>query len=297
MALRPADIRTFAHWLSPDYLIPAAKDHGEGDPVLGAERAYMEVRGLLRNYARFMAWRDRGPVAGLGLANALRAMGYVGNYQPVVPLEEESDWRRTACAFWPDGVGGRIRGYVDVEVGKANDAKVYRSVMRALARVLIETPQANRAVLQGRVYQRTSEEIMLHVEGRADEVRSVILNPLGMNDRMLKRRLWRAFRGAVSAENHHLRPVAGMLMRAWAKTGFIASPAAAMVSPVGSVGVKMGTACLVPANGIPLSITVGENRDGVASIGLEADHRAFDATACGKIYEGFESLVPEYAHG
>lgn len=291
MPLGEADVRTIAAWLSPEYLIPAAREHGDGDPVRGAYDAYREVRGLIRNYARFVAHRDGERVAGLGLGLALRAMGYLGGPQPLGE-EIRSDWRATAEATFTDA-NCAMTGEVVVGVGNAPRTRASLAAMLAVSRLLVfHGGKVNRARLQRRVFERTSPEILVHVETEPDEIRSVMLVPAYVHPpHRLGRRWLRALRGLKRLEDHWLRPLASQLLRAWGSAGFIHSPAGAMVSLVGAAGVQRGWAPLFPANGIPLAFTVARC-GGDLVLGLTADHRVLDASACGLAYTFLQEEVP-----
>ncbi len=290
MPLRREDLRIIGHVLSPDYVVPAAEAYGKGDPVMGAAPAYREVHEVLRSYARYVAHRDREKVTGRGLAQALARMGYVNRTQPVLP-ERLSEWRETAAVAWEQS-SGAIPGWVEAEVGAVPYDRLTRAVVRSLSRVLSRNRRLNRAVLRGRVYQRQTTEIMLAVSPAPDDVRTVVLDPFADDDRRLKRAIFRALRVLREPDHHPLRVLAGPLLRAWLRAGFIASPAAAMVSPVGGVGVRGGFDALLRGNGVPLALAIGKVRDGRVTITVTADHRAFDADTLGPLYEALEQEVP-----
>lgn len=274
------------------------------DPVLGAWDAYRGLRREVRRLAREIARRERKPVAGTGLTLSLRAMGYVGRFQPVAPLGPEdplfgpgglTDWREAA----EDVLGSEVSipGGVWVEIGSARPVAVNMAAMQAVSEALTLYPWLNRARLRGRLYQRASGEIMVHTSPRLDVVRSVVLNPsarpgdLGStwND-------WtRSLRGMARVEGHWLQPLATRLLRAWCREGFIASPAGAMISPVGDGGgIEFGWAPLIPANGIPLAITVCAPADGKAFIGVRPDHRTVDARHLDPLYRHLKREIPAW---
>lgn len=295
MPLGEADARTIFHWLSPDYLIPAAEEHGQGDRVRGAYGAYREVRAMISEYSRYVAWRDDEPRANQGLGWALRAMGYLGGPQ-VLGEQVHADWRATAEATFTDA-SCAMMGECEVEIpsgsGPILQQKVNLAAMMAISRMLtFHAERLNRARLDGRVFQRFSPEILVHAEVEVDELRSVLVSPARVAPDRWRRTWLRALRGLTKLEAHWLRPLASQLLRAWGASGFINSPAGAMVSLVGSAGVPRGYAPLFPANGIPLAFTVGRARGGRCVIGMTADHRVVDGVACGLAYDYLEKEVP-----
>ena len=282
VGLRKADALTLGHWMSPDYMIPCAAEWGEGDPVMGAEGAFRETRDLIRSYARFIAHRDQELVSGLGLAQALRAMGYAGRYQRVTEMPR-GEWFPVASSFWAQG-GGDMSGYVEIPTWDKGQSFVDHSFIGVVSTMLHERRHLNRAFLQERLYQRWTPDVMVHVELSPDEIRSVVIRAHELGVREIKKRLIRAMRGVLTAEKHSFRMIAGQLLQNWAKRGLIASPAGAMVSLVGDSGVPRGRAPLVRTNGIPLSFTLGKVKDGRVIVGLTADHRALNGSHCGEIY-------------
>jgi hypothetical protein len=285
MHLRPADIQILGHWLSPDFVVPAALAHS-GDEVLGADGAYQEVRALIREYSRFVRQREQEPRASLGLASALRAMGYVGVFQPVHRVS--SDWLETSVAMWGEA-RGEINGWTDpIEVGDVRQSTINRAVVRVLGILFDREPGLNLAVLRGRVYQRTTPHLMIHTEARGIEgPRSYVLDPRGLDDADLRVKMRKARVGILEAEKHELRHLGFQLMRAWAKVGLIASPAACMISLSG----QNGHAALAPFNGIPLAVQVGAVKNGTVTVYLTIDHRVYSGSHADFIYRFIEDGV------
>jgi hypothetical protein len=257
---------------------------------MGAWAAYRELRGQVRAVAHRIAARDGKPLSGTGFAMAMRAMGYVGRFQPVNRLQL-TDWRE-ACE---DVLGPEIAipGGVWVGVGSAGQRLLNLAAFRAISDALIRFPFLNRARLQGRLYERTSGEVMVHTSPALDVVRSVILAP-GEGKRSTGNIWMKALRGIKRAEEHWLRPLSTQLLRAWCRKGFIASPAGAMISPVGDTGVEFGWPPLIPANGVPLAISICKPVEGRAFIGVRPDHRVLDAPHLGPLYQHLKEEIPRW---
>lgn len=314
--LRPHDLQTILGWLSPDYLIPAAREHGipaalelwgseetvrqtAQDPrflaVLGARAAYQEVRTQIRSYARYVRWREEVSARDLGLAQALRRAGYLSNFQPVFPFPL-TDWRTTAQVFWPQGEG-RIPGDMRVYVGDADQKQVDLSCIKAISECLREVPEVNRALLQGRCWRRSDSHVMLHLMPAPEQVRSVVVDAARFSLPRLREWLSRAIKSMVRAERSELKPFSDELLQAWARTGFIGSPSGAMISCAGSSGVYKGKASLLTeANGIPLAFTVGRVEDRHVWITADVDHRAVDGPQMGRCYRFLEKRIVELLH-
>lgn len=288
------DLLFFYELLSPKSIRPLAEKLGNGSMVLGAQLAYKVVREKVKNYARYIRYRDQLPnIQSLKLASNLRYMGYVGNFQPVYPLQSGGIWRDTACEIF--GGNGIIPGWFSIEVGNRRTSEVQRAVIIAASSMLVDKPHLNRAVLNNSVYRRTDGHVMIHVDLGHEQVRSVILDAAHLEyQRDLKKPLIKAVRSAVEADNHPLKVIADKLLQEWLKAGFIGSPAGVMISPVGEVGVHQGWAALVPGNGVPIAVTVGKVRDnGMCNICCAIDHRAFDGRHAGEIYEYLELKILE----
>lgn len=283
------DLRLITTLMSPEYVIAAAKQFGEGDPVRGATAAYQEVRTLVREYIRFIRFRDGLSGQDLQLALVLRALGWIPrNYQHVLPVEE-TEWNQTAQVFWPTGAD--MPGFVTIDVGDASQQDVNLLVIQSTSKMLREHPSLNKAFLQGRTYQRQSPEVMIHVDIRG-EIRSLVMDASDKDRRWIERRLRRGMRALLKAEKDPLvRKLSSGMLRSWAEAGFITSPAGAMISLVGDQGVPQGIAPLVPANGIPLTVTVGKVENGKVILGLNGDHRVFNGSQMGQMYQYLKSAV------
>jgi hypothetical protein len=287
--LREADIQTIGHWLSPDFVIPAAQAHCE-DPVLGADSAYAEVRGLIREYARFIRHREKEQRISLGLASSLRAMGFVGVYQPVSP--SMTQWGQTALYMW-DQSPGEINGWTHpIEVGDAAQSLVNRTVIRVLGQLFQMHPEFNKAILRHRIYQRYTSHVMVNIEAHGMEgPRSYVVDPHGLGDLDLRKRMRRARMAILKNEEHSLRDMGFQLMRAWIRTGLIASPAACMVS----LAAQNGHAALAPFNGIPLAVQVGRVKDRSVQVFCTLDHRIYSGSHADFIYRYLEREVKRCA--
>jgi hypothetical protein len=293
--LRSEDAITLYNLMEPARVTRRAREldplYGGTDPVMGAWAAYRELRGLVRAAARKIAAREGKPLAGTGFAMAMRAMGYVGRFQPVNRLKM-TDWREAA----PDVLGAEIAipGGIWVDVGHARQRDLNLACFRAISDALVRLPWLNRARLQERIYERTSGEIMVHTSPALDIVRSVILNPSAGGSRSTWNLWSKALRGMKRAEDHWLRPLSTYLLRAWCRAGFIASPAGAMISPVGDTGVEFGWPPLIPGNGVPLAISICRPVEGKAFIGVRPDHRVLDAPHLGPLYQHLKEEIPRW---
>jgi len=291
------DLHTVMMWFSPEWIHPAAERFGTGgDKVLGAVLAFDEARKMAREYIRYVRWRDSTTARDLKIALLFRAAGYspgLRERRHVLPLPE-NDWRETATGWlWPTGPG-LIPGAVKVPVGAHSQAEVNRAATLAISQMLARNPGLNRAVLDGRVWQRRTAEVMVHVSLRGERIRSTIMDCSEKDVQWLQKRLRRALRSMVRAERHEFvegvtaANVGVQMLRAWMGK-FIASPAGAMVSFAPRV--PQGWAALVP-NGIPLAFTVCEVRDGECWITATIDHRALDGESAGLIYADLEGAIP-----
>lgn len=271
--LRDTDIRTIAHWLSPDYLVPSAKEHGKGDVVLGALEAYKEVRTLIKEYSDFIRWRDqKQDKVDLRVAQALRALGYVGKYDSL--REIVGGFRGSANAAWSGFVYSDIPNWFPIFTAGKDKDLVTRCTIRATGEMLEEKPELNRAVLDGRVWQRSTPNVMYNFEVRG-KVRSTIIDPTQLDDERIYGAICRATRSALFLENHPQRHISEQLLTEWSKRGFIASPAGAMVS---GANVYCGFSQRFIPNGIPLVLQVNKVNEGRVNISYRLDHRCFDGT-------------------
>ena len=288
--MNASDARTLAHWISPDYMVPAALAHSiDGTAVMGALEAFREARSLVRNYVRFMAWRDKQPLARTGIAMTLRAMGYAGRFQGVIPIEA-TQWRRTAIELaqnqpWP------MPGRIDIHVGDASQFDCERAAAIAVSKMLTELPHTNRAILCGRLYQRDSAEVLVHFDPKNDEIFSAVLDLSRESLHSIDIVFRRTLKSGLKLLKHPMRPVGMQVLRSWARHGFIASPAGAMISLVGGVGIRWGSAPLCAANGVPLTASFGKTETKLFPLCLTVDHRVFDARVAGEMYEYLDATI------
>lgn len=268
--LANADLRLIVTLMAPEYIIPLAKQHGSGCAVTGAHDAILEVRSAIRSYLRYTRWRD-GDGAFTRPALALRALGYQGTLQPLSPMQ--SPWRQTAPAFWPHG--GFITNDLEVEVGAHSQREVDAAALIAVGRALRAVSEANRAFLQGRVWQRESPEVLFNFE-LAGEMRSVVLDPADKEPAWITDRLKRVVLKARELDKHPYAHIGAQLIREWARAGMITSMGGCMVATVGSVGVEKGYGALAPFNGIPIVELICNVQNGKVWLTAVADHRAID---------------------
>lgn len=326
MKWRGDDIRTILGWLTPDYILPSAKEHGisiaaslichpydkkasyEGVVslldrvvdnhkwlyVLGAEGAYKESRSLIRNYLRFIKKRDNISINDLNLALLLRQAGYVGNFQPVTPITNLTSWRELTFKIWENGVGSWTPGDIQIEIGNANQKAVDLAVIKAASEALLLFPEVNRAILQNSLWQRTNSHVMIHMEPAPEQIRSIIIDPAQMSLKQLKNKLFKSLKALIKAEKSEFKPLTDQLFSAWCETGFIASPAGVMISCVGSKGIYKGKpALLTHINGIPSALVIGKVDNHKVWVTAEFDHRANDAHHCSRYYNYLINRVPE----
>lgn len=297
--LRPEDEDYIAFLLGPDFLLPRARAHGvraavdhwsdherllddltadsRWVAVLGARQASLEARAAIRRYAGFLRWRDNKTARDLRLARQLRTAGYVGGFQPVLPTAS-TPWRRTAAAFWDRPAP--MLGVHRVRLSHGNlGRRLEAQIAHAVSSMLVALPELNRAWLQGRLWQRTTGHVMIHLEPAREQVRSVLVNAHRWRHPQLQRHLRRVTRDMIAAERHELSSFVDRILRAWAPHGFIASPAGAMLSLVGSKGgiVEGHAPLLTDINGVPISIVAGCEEDGWLTLGAQIDHRVMDA--------------------
>jgi len=265
------DLRIAEALLSPEYMIPLAREYGEGDPVRGARAAWLEVRGILREWVRHVRKRDAARTD-LGVSFSFKHLGVVGNYSGVLEVKEER-WRQTAIQCWD--YPAQILGQVKVEVGHSTSTEINYSAMRAVSKALTLVPLANRALLDGRCWQRVSPDIMVNFELGGD-MNSTVFNATGKSDDWLRRKMHRAIKAARKLHKHELADFGAMLSAKWAKAGFISSPAGAMLSLMTNTGVHSGYGPLVPGNGIPVAIAVCSADDDTVTVGGTFDHRVID---------------------
>jgi hypothetical protein len=292
------DIHTISTWLSPDYVTRCAKEHGikiaselypieelieDNDwiAVLGAEEAYKEIRGLIRNYVTFVKKRDKVSIHELDLAQSLRAMGYVGNFQRVIPIPQ-TEWRKTAIFVWSKT--GSIPGVVEIDL-PSNEVfsltEIKYATLKTISRAMVVLPHLNRCLLKGRVWQRMSGHILLPTELDSDEIVTLLLDPSRMTNKQIKSSLFRGLRRAVKAHNHELTPISYQLLREWYRSGFVASPAAAMVSF--SPNIDLGWSAL-SNNGIPVTVSVGRKKNKV-TFACNINHQIWDGSMAGSFYQ------------
>ena len=294
---RNDDLALLMTLLGPNHVLARAEEYGEGCLVSGAPEAYAEVRSQIRQYIQFVRWRDEVTTHDLQIANSLRAVGWIPySYEHVTPLEP-SVWRDTAEVFWGKSPG-LIPGEVQVEVGNSTQDQVDLASILLMSEALAKYSETNRAILQGKTWQRHSSEVMVHRNLRGN-IKSIVLNPVGKDLKWVKGKLSKGLRKLLEDEKKptQLSAMAPQLMQAWARAGFITSAAGAMISLVGKAGVERGQSALVPCNGIPIAVTVGKVLDGKVWIGLNIDHRAIDGDDAGKLYQYLKAHLLEATKG
>lgn len=284
--LRGSDKQIICQFLSPDYIIPAARHYGNGDPVLGALDGYREARNAIREYIRFVRYRDNLSRHDLSLAQSLRALGWIGNFQKVSPFSED---RSVALSAWK-GADDNIPGAIQVYVEGAPQDVAQRAAVRVISRLFEDLPHLNRALLDGKVWRRHDPTILHNIKLEGRFPRSLSYSPANWGtDAEHKKQMKRMLRRLLQVEKHELRPLGEKLMCAWNEVGFIASPAAAMIS---TTNTSLGWSCLYPPNGIPLAFNIGRLESGSMNIGVSVSHRVFDGSDAEEIYDYLEKEVP-----
>lgn len=313
--LTQADKEYIKYILSPDWLIPRAKEYGLHEAfrmsddhtkliwdidedsrflsVLGAEDAAWDARRLIKDYYKFIRFRNKKSIRDLKLAQSLRASGWLSNFQPVKPLKKVTSWREVAACFWPKGEG-QITYDVVIPVEGHSQKWVDICIVKAASEALVRFPNLNRALLQGKLWQRTHGHVMLHLEPAREQIRSIIIDAQRFDLKTLRNKLAKATKATIRAERHELSSFTDDLLKKWSKTGFIASPAGIMISLVGSKNLLAGHAALLTdVNGIGMCIVVGRVQDGKVCIKLDTDHRMFDAEQEGILCTYLEDRIPE----
>lgn len=108
----------------------------------------------------------------------------------------------------------------------------------------------------------------------------------------VQRKLMKGLKTAVKFSKTEMAAYSSQLLIEWAKSGFICSPAGAMVS--GAPGTAMGWGALVPCTGIPLVVCVNEPQaNGTTFISVVPDHRAFDGKIARDIYSWLGYSIPK----
>jgi hypothetical protein len=260
--------------------------------VLGALDAYREVRGEIRAFLKYLRARGALGLRDLKVAQALRAMGYVGNIQDVY---YDSEQRELAQAMWPNGQV--ISGDVLIPVFEQDQAKVDRAVIRLCSKFLVDFPKYNKAYLDGAIWQRVTSEVLLNL-GIRGNIRSVVIKPMTWTDKEHRKQNTRMLKRLLQIEQNDLRELSEELLIEWMEEGFIVSSAGIMVSCSSSIGTYNGTPPLVRSNGIPLSVLVHKIRDSQVCVSLSFDHRVFDGEVAGAFYNYLEeNLLKEILNG
>lgn len=291
------DLALFLTLMGPDHVIPAALEYGGGCAITGAPEAYAEIRGQMREYVKYIRWRDKVTIADLELALAFRSLGFIpsvhNHVQPLLP----SDWRETAAIFWRDQQG-LIPGIITVDVGSASQKTIDAACIVAISDMLRDVPEVNMAFLQGNAWGRTSFELMIPRNIRG-EVKVITLDAAGRDVKWVKDKMRKGLRKIIAMERSD-NPVVRLgteLLKRWAESGFVTSSAGAMVSLVGASGVEEGQSALVRSNGVPLAFTIPKPVNGHIRMGMNIDHRCIDGDQSGKMTRYLQERIPEVLRG
>jgi pyruvate dehydrogenase E2 component (dihydrolipoamide acetyltransferase) len=255
------------------------------------------------------------------------------------PIEKLSTWRRIALHVW-DGPGDpTVYGAVDIDIGEglelvralraSSGEKVTLThlVGRAIALAIRERPEVNAILRFGRVYQRERIDIFFQVafEGGENLGGHKVEGADGKSIVDLARELGAGAKTVRQGKGDNVKaskrlgfvpaPVVGAAMRAMTTLTYdfgldltrLGVPydgfGSAMVTNVGSFGLSLGFAPLVPFSRCPLLILVGEVqeravvRDGVVvarpilPIGVTFDHRLLDGYQAGVLAKRFREVM------
>jgi hypothetical protein len=300
--IKTPEFQIILQLLSPDYMWSAARQCGDGDAIIGAPKAYKQTRTMIRgliNQARDREKKEKGLdrlPKDLEFALMMRALGWplFGQLPPLLPLRDRG-WYRVAQAFWPQGE--IIPGGFWIDVPKAtcfND--MYKATIMGVSYMLDNFAYTNKAVLDGRVWQRSGAEVMIFHETRSD-LKPQVINPAGRDKVWLERKIFKGMKTAVKSSKSEMNDYTTQLLVEWARAGFIGSPAGAMVS--GCNGADQGWAALAPANGIPLAVCVNAIHGTIHDkcyLGVTLDHRAFNGKIASLIYSHLDQYITEKLH-
>jgi hypothetical protein len=306
------DIRMGALLLHPDYLIDAAKYHGGGNPMYGAETAAFEVRRMLRNLARGILARQRRKLRNdLSLRKSatedirlaceiLKLWTKGGQLSPL----EATNWRRTSAVCGPPGEPWMIYGQVDVPVPPlVQDDTITRATLRCASDMLVEHPEWNRAYLWGVHWQRHTPEVVLFPDMQNERIVAISLFMPGQSDAEARATMMRSFRVWIQLVRHPLNPVGQQLAQAWLSQQLIVSIGGVTVSPLLGTGIHRGNAPCLRALGIPIALMIGDrqpNHTGTGehlTLGVTLDHRCFDGSQGGQIQAYLKKWLPVYCLG
>ena len=263
------DVRTIINWLSPDWVYEAAREQGGGDLVLGAPAALFLVQAMVENYKRFMVWRD-GVEPDLSPLESMKVAYGSGSYS-LHPLRPCAEDRELALRLFPGGAN------IPGSIGKPiRDPWACASL---LPKLLQETG-LNRAVLDGRVWDRVTPECMFNTRGGGQTLSYTYSTGSALKEEVAAARA--EFKKLIP---HPLFKVGQRLLCEWLRVGLLTSPAGAMVS-IYDVD-AIGWSALVPGNGIPLAFTISR-----AGISWSMDHRAFDGSHSMKMVEWLHTNLP-----
>lgn len=243
--------------MAPDWIRAAALEYGMGDIVVGAPLAFKESRALCRNYLRFVRQRDKIKTIDLKPAQALRACGFAGKVPTLKPSDRD---RKVALSMWEFPVS--IPGFMTMDISDPWE------IVPLVGHFFIENPDLNLSLLDGRIWNRQSPEVMVNIPNDT-LTQSVVLDVSQMSKRELKRALVGARLKFNAAKDSELFPVGQQLLSEWLRVGMVTSAASALIAvyPVDAVG----WGALVPGNGIPWSFCI--SRKGIS---WQADHRVLD---------------------
>jgi hypothetical protein len=285
--LRPADLRTLAHWCSPDYVVEAARSHGNLMEVAGARGAMHEVLGLARSYMKWVRHRDGIKTLDLRPALQLRALGLGGPTTEMEFVDDERNPTLGAFEAWrARGWSGTIPGWIEVRTSLPQV-----EFEAAVVRALYNLPDELRLVwLRGALWRHlTPPPVWATVQLRDREIAAVPLRQ-PETGKALRVQILKGLRRIAEARQQPTYEVGVQVAAAWARCEPIWSPGVFLVSLVGDRGVEGGWAALPPL-GYAATVVVGAIVSGSCRICLQIDHRAWNGSEAGRVYQFIRERV------
>ena len=304
------EVRLAAIVLSPESLGTAARE--QGDPVLGIPLALKEVARTLfclRESALARAIRQGEDPARVRreLRAGLRVLGGGARWQPVEALTGPAPFRAIALAAWgdrPEPISDLREIPVYFDKGFPSPRALLRfqsiatlAVIESVQLCLAQAgPGLNRAILDGRVWGRSTPEVVVYHELAPDDIRPVVID--GRSP--VREALAAGVRRAREASFHPLDPVGRWIVARWLRAGFLASPGGATVSSVGALwpggGIHHPHGALLPGQGVPINVSIGaiDVSRCLLPVRITFDHRALDASAARYLHPRLHELVPAF---
>lgn len=318
---RPSEIRAIYTWFSPAYILEAAREHGLGDAVVGAESAFADACTMTHDFVRYVVARTkrRGPRKGQTEAELreqirddVRFIQWVMQLGRRVPrLEPVPDPRGYRALMVRAHVSHRaweIQGFTR-PIPLPHDTtreELRNATLTAMLAFFGVYPGWNRALLppfeRPRVWRRLSAEVTMPVQFGGDDLGMVVLNAETAVSRQVRRRLAELTR----VRRHWLFPLGQRLMADWLEQGFIASYSGALVSDASGLPHGRALPIFIPGTGVPISVAINpierEQRSAAfrqppgpiphVVFGIGVDHRVYDAAEGAHLHHWLRTQVP-----